>query len=131
MKSKTPLATPGLKKKVAQALIERNMHKPGKRKIIVQSFDHGSIERFKELLPSVPVGVLISTNFIGISDEQLDYFQTYADYVNTNRLLVDRDLVDRIHARGMLITPWTVNNQGRINKLIGYGVDGIITNLVE
>jgi glycerophosphoryl diester phosphodiesterase len=42
--------------------------------------------------------------------------------------LVDRDLVDRAHALGLNVIPWTVDNADEMRALIADGVDGIITN---
>ncbi|WP_037341772.1 glycerophosphodiester phosphodiesterase family protein [Salinicoccus luteus] len=119
---------PGIEEKIAGALEERNMDKPNNGKIIVQSFDHGSIARFNALLPNVDTGVLVGYDAEGISDAQLAQFSTYADYVNPNHQMVDADLVSRIHDYGMQIAPYTINDQSRINELMDYGVDGIISD---
>lgn len=39
--------------------------------------------------------------------------------------------VKKIHARNKLVFAWTVNNERRIRKVIGKGVDGIITNFPD
>ena len=119
---------PGIEEKVAAALEKRNMDKPNNGKIIVQSFDHGSIAHFNALLPNVDTGVLVGYNAEGISDAQLAQFATYADYVNPNHQMADTDLVSRIHDYGMQIAPYTINDQSRINELMEYGVDGIISD---
>lgn len=119
---------PGIEEKIAGALEERNMDKPNNGKIIVQSFDHGSIARFNALLPNVDTGVLVGYDAEGISDAQLAQFSTYADYVNPNHQMVDAGLVSRIHDYGMQIAPYTINDQSRINELMDYGVDGIISD---
>lgn len=119
---------PGIEEEIAAALEEKNMDKPNNGKTIVQSFDHGSIAHFNALLPNVDTGVLVGYNAEGISDAQLAQFSTYADYVNPNHQMVDTDLVSRIHDYGMQIAPYTINDQSRINELMDYGVDGIISD---
>ena len=32
------------------------------------------------------------------------------------------------HAQGLLVTPWTVNEPADMTRLVGWGVDGIITD---
>lgn len=125
---KSPELYPGIERKVAQALKERNMHKPRNEKIIVQSFNHDSVQIFHRLLPSVPVGVLVSYNADGISDAKLSEFAAYANYVNPNKDMVDQQLVDRIHQFGMKTTPWTVRDRAEAGRLKSIGVDGIITD---
>ncbi|MCU1530787.1 MAG: glycerophosphodiester phosphodiesterase [Arthrobacter sp.] len=41
---------------------------------------------------------------------------------------VTADMVQRAHAAGMQVIPWTVNDQPTMRALIGTGVDGIITD---
>ncbi|MBM7551495.1 glycerophosphodiester phosphodiesterase [Thalassobacillus pellis] len=125
---KSPSLYPGIEQKIADELIERNLHKPANEKIIVQSFNHESMAKFHHLLPSVPVGVLVGYSPDGISDEQLMDFASYADYVNPSKSMVTSELVDRIHAFGMKTHPWTVRDRNSADFLLQAGVDGIITD---
>ncbi|MFS8579181.1 MAG: glycerophosphodiester phosphodiesterase [Novibacillus thermophilus] len=125
---KNPELYPGIERKVAKALKKRNLHKPRNGKIIVQSFNHDSVKKFHSLLPSVPVGVLISYRDEGISDKELRNFAKYADYVNPNKDMVDRSLVKRIHRFGMKTTPWTVRDRAEADRLKSIRVDGIVTD---
>jgi glycerophosphoryl diester phosphodiesterase len=42
--------------------------------------------------------------------------------------VVDADLVDAAHARGLSVRPWTVDDPAEADRLRALGVDGIITN---
>ncbi|MBM7634963.1 glycerophosphodiester phosphodiesterase [Geomicrobium sediminis] len=128
---KDPANYNNMERFVAIELIKRQLRKPTDEEVIVQSFDHASMERFHNILPDVPIGVLVSNNPNGISDEQLKAFQTYADYTNPNHLMVDQDLVTRIQDHGMQISTWTVNDPNRMEELVEYGVDGIITDFPD
>ncbi|WP_407681737.1 glycerophosphodiester phosphodiesterase [Pseudalkalibacillus salsuginis] len=124
---KAPSLYPGIEKKVVEALRERGMDKPKNNSVIVQSFDFNSMKTFHNLLPDVPVGVLTS-NYLDLTDESLNEFKTYANYVNPYKNQVDRALVDRIHALNMGIMPWTVRAKEDVQPLLDAGVDGIITD---
>ncbi|ASN07033.1 glycerophosphodiester phosphodiesterase [Virgibacillus necropolis] len=128
---KSPELYPGIEEKVAETLMERNMHKPNNNKIIIQSFNHESMQRSKELLPSIPHGVLAGLSWADVTDEQLAQFATYADYYNPNMNIVTHDLVDRVHAKGMEMYPYTVRTQEQADNLFELGVDGIITDFPE
>ncbi|MFB4162352.1 glycerophosphodiester phosphodiesterase [Alteribacillus sp. JSM 102045] len=119
---------PGIEQKVADELTSRNMDKPNNNKIIVQSFDHESMETFHSILPSVPVGVLLNYSPDGISEAELSDFAQYADYVNPNKDMIDADLLERIHDFEMETHPWTVRDQESADYLLNLGVDGIITD---
>jgi glycerophosphoryl diester phosphodiesterase len=130
---KNPELYPGIEEKVAKALKKRNMHRPKNGKVIVQSFGHESMKKFHRLLPSVPVGVLLSHADYqdGVSDEDLAAFSRYADYVNPSQSLVDEDLVRRVHGLGMKITPYTIRTKEEAERMIALGVDGIVTDFPE
>jgi glycerophosphoryl diester phosphodiesterase len=42
--------------------------------------------------------------------------------------LVDEGLVERAHALGLAVLPWTVNDPGRMVELVRAGVDGLVTD---
>lgn len=128
---KSPELYPGMEEKVAEALIERNMQKPNNDKIIIQSFNHESVQQSKELLPNIPHGVLAGVTWADVTDEQLAQFATYADFFNPNMNIVTDDLVNRVHLAGMEIYAYTVRTQEQANNLFERGVDGIITDFPE
>lgn len=128
---KSPELYPGMEEKVANALKERNMDHAKNNKIIIQSFNHGSMELSKELLPEIPHGVLAGLSWAGVTDEQLEAFATYADYFNPNQNIVTPALVDRVHEVGMQIMPYTSRSQEQADRLFNLGVDGIVTDYPE
>ncbi|WP_017798045.1 glycerophosphodiester phosphodiesterase [Oceanobacillus kimchii] len=128
---KSPELYPGMEEKVAEALRDRNMHKPRNGKIIIQSFNHESVRLSKELLPRIPHGVLAGLTWAGVTDEELEEFATYADYFNPNMNIVTEDLVDRVHDKDMKMWAYTVRTQEQADRLLDLRVDGIITDFPE
>jgi glycerophosphoryl diester phosphodiesterase len=124
---KSPELYPGIELEVANKLIERNMHKPENEKIIVQSFGFDSMKLFHEILPEIPIGVL-TYSAAHHTDEMLEDFMTYADYVNPYKSWITPAFVDRIHAYGMGVMPWTVRDPAEVAALLEAFVDGIITD---
>lgn len=124
---KAPELYPGIEKKVAEALQDRNMDKPNNEKIIVQSFNFDSMKKMNELLPDLPIGVLTG-NKNDLTDEKLEEFATYADYVNPSQNLVTKELVESIHDLDMQISVWTVRKPEEVEPLLEAGVDDIITD---
>ncbi|MER7814220.1 glycerophosphodiester phosphodiesterase [Streptomyces sp. NPDC096153] len=45
--------------------------------------------------------------------------------------LVSRELADRVHASGYLLSVWTADTRGTMRRLVGRGVDSITTNRVD
>jgi glycerophosphoryl diester phosphodiesterase len=44
------------------------------------------------------------------------------------RLVADRGFNDRAHALGLIVVPWTINDEATMNAQIDAGADGIITD---
>jgi len=128
---KSPELYPGVEEKVADALIERNMHKPNNHKIIIQSFNHASVQKSKELVPNIPHGVLTGLSWADVTDEQLAEFAAYADFFNPNMNIVTHELVEKVQDKGMKMYPYTVRTQEQADNLFELGVDGIITDFPE
>ena len=51
-----------------------------------------------------------------------------ADALHPQFLFVDKEYVERAHAAGLMVNPWTVNSPAVIEKMIKYGCDNIITD---
>ena len=128
---KSPELYPGMEDKIADALIERNMSLPNNRKIIIQSFNHESMKKSKELLPNIPHGVLAGASWANVTKEQLSQFATYADFFNPNMSIVTDELVSDVHETGMEIYPYTSRSQEQALHLFDLNVDGIITDYTE
>ena len=45
--------------------------------------------------------------------------------------LLGRELTDRVHRDGLLVSAWTADTRRTMRRLIGYGVDSITTNRVD
>ncbi|MFC2949330.1 glycerophosphodiester phosphodiesterase [Virgibacillus sediminis] len=128
---KAPELYPGIEEKVAEALKERNMDKTANGKIVIQSFNHESVKKSKELLPELPHAVLAGMSWADVTDEQLAEFATYADFFNPNMNIVTPELVESVHTAGMEIYPYTSRSEEQAKHLFDLNVDGIITDYPE
>jgi glycerophosphoryl diester phosphodiesterase len=123
---KDPAGYPGIEKRIATALKhERSWlrYDPSERRLVVQSFDWGSVRRFHAVLPKVPTG-LIGTPKAG----DLPELAKYADQINPTFSDLSESYVKKVHASRMDVLTWTLNDRGDMEKAVRLGVDGIITN---
>lgn len=95
-------------------------------RLTVQSFDHDWLSRFKQVAPDVPVGLLTTTR---LSRRELVEAARWAEQVNPMGRVVTEPMVARAHDCGLRVNAWTVDNPARMRQLVGWGVDGIITNV--
>ncbi|MBD2869378.1 glycerophosphodiester phosphodiesterase [Paenibacillus arenilitoris] len=124
IETKDPHLYPGLEQKLAEELKRHGRLD----KVVLQSFDFDSTKRMHELMPDVPVAVLIHKDKHPLSDEALDELASYASYINYNFEQLDRKLVAEIHERGRKVMAWTIRREKDMKWMKKLGVDGIITD---
>jgi len=96
------------------------------KRVIIQSFDMRTLQYLHEKYPKIQTSLLIDEkepfeDYI----EKLGFKPTiYSPY----SVLVGKGLVDRCHAMGIKIIPWTVNSLKEIKYFMSLGVDGVITD---
>jgi glycerophosphoryl diester phosphodiesterase len=124
---KAPWLYPGIEQEVASLLREYPMKNLQEEGIIVQSFDHQSMKKFKRLFPEIPNGILIyKGNHLTYS--KLKEFSNYANYINPRTDLVTLDLINQVHSNDMKIMIWTLGDPADIDPFVKARVDGIITD---
>ncbi|MGH3332488.1 MAG: glycerophosphodiester phosphodiesterase [Nocardioidaceae bacterium] len=92
-------------------------------RLVVESFNFASMRLYRELEPTVTVGLLGRPTL-----EQLPELATWADQVNPQHRSVDATYVAAVHRAGMDCLVWTVNSVANMNRAIDIGVNGVITN---
>lgn len=97
-------------------------------RIIVSSFDHRSIERIKQMVPFVKVAFLIAHRPLAISYLKPN-FELYA--FHPHYAYIDRDLVVECQQMGFKVNAWGTNDPNEWNRLLGIGVDCVITDYVQ
>jgi glycerophosphoryl diester phosphodiesterase len=123
---KAPHLYPGIAQDLAEVLVAQPGSVPSAvahDRLVVQSFDWGLMAELHALLPEVPVG-LLGTPTIA----ELPELATWAEQVNPHHATLTQRYVDAVHAHGLGLTTWTVDDPAAMRRLIDLGVDGIITN---
>jgi glycerophosphoryl diester phosphodiesterase len=93
------------------------------RRLVVQSFDHRAMSRFKQLAPDVPVGLLGN-----VPRRRLEQAAAWADQVNPRHRGLAAGYVDAVHDAGLSCHAWTVDRPADMARVVALGVDGVITN---
>ncbi|MFD2792169.1 glycerophosphodiester phosphodiesterase [Promicromonospora vindobonensis] len=129
MELKSPALYPGIEQQVAEEFASY----PGyvksavrAERLVVQSFDWASMERYHEVQPSVPVGLLGRP-----AEALLPELSTWADQINPGYTTFDAAYVETVHELGMEVHTYTVNAAGDMNLVLDRGVDGVITNFPD
>ncbi len=90
-------------------------------RVTVQSFHHPSPAKMKRLEPRIPTGLLVSEHNPA-PDPIVLVGQHGAQYFAPNYRLVTAEMVASLHAAGIPVVVWTVNDPAEMRRLIALGV---------
>ena len=129
MELKAPALYPGIEQQVAREFASF----PGyvdsavsAERLVVQSFDWDSMARYHQAQPSVPVGLLGRP-----AEALLPELSTWVDQINPSFRTYDAAYVQAVHAQGMEVHTYTVNQPADMHLVLDRGVDGVITNFPD
>lgn len=95
-------------------------------RVIIQSFDVRTLQVAHEKYPDLKLALLVENT--KTPAENLDKLGFTPDIYSPDYALVEEDLISFAEKKGMKVIPWTVNEREEMNRLIGMGVDGLITD---
>ena len=113
----------GLEQMVIDAVCAHKMQD----EVFVSSFNHISMQHFKNLNGDIKTGLLYDKPFLDI-DKYIE--RSNADNMHPRYMLLQYqpELVDLYHGRGMNVNTWTVNEVSDMRDMMERGVDSIISN---
>lgn len=112
---------PGIEEKTLAMIDEFGL----REKIIISSFNHYSVMRFKALAPEIICGFLEESWIIDMAD----YAKRHGvECVHPIFNAVTKEYADAAHEAGLLINTWTVNTKEDILDMIQKGVHAVIGN---
>jgi glycerophosphoryl diester phosphodiesterase len=95
---------------------------------LLSSFKPESLDGAMSSAPQLPRALLLDA----LWDGWLERAQSLACVaVVANHKLFDRALVERLHGSGLRALAYTVNEEATATKLLGLGLDGLITDAVD
>ena len=113
-------------------------------RVTVQGFDWRALQRVQQLAPGLPTAYLSAQGprFDTVSDGAWTAGARLADHGTLPKMVkasggtlwspnfndLSEALVNEAHTLGVRVLPWTVNDPADMERLIGWGVDGLITD---
>ncbi|PHK51011.1 glycerophosphodiester phosphodiesterase [Staphylococcus edaphicus] len=125
---KQPKLYPEIEKELIKKLKTYNM---AEDKVIIQSFDQQLIQKLHNLNVGYKLGVLISRKQYWYRSPNFKKIARYANYINPHYSLVTKKFLTKAKQNGLLVMPYTVNEEKLAHKLIMLGVHGLISDNPE
>ena len=97
-----------------------------KSRINLQSFDVNILNEIHRQDSTVKVAYLIEEP--GNLDKQLALLDFKPDIYSPYYMLLNEELIQKLHDQDILVIPWTVNEPEVMKRLVKSGVDGVITD---
>jgi glycerophosphoryl diester phosphodiesterase len=134
IETKTPEDAPGMEEKLLALISEFGLRDAAVEKwqVLIQSFSRPSLLKIKEMDDALPLIQLIGKDYSSARiQKQLADIHGYAAGIGPARTSVDQALVDAAHAHGLVVHPYTVNDESEMRRLIALGVDGMFTDFPD
>lgn len=112
----------GLEEKVMDLTLKMNLED----RVIYSSFNHYSVLKLKELMPSVRVGFLYEDGYLGMPEYAKRYGVEALHPALYN--LQYPNFMEECRERNIAVRPWTVNEIQYMEQLCEYQVEAMITN---
>jgi glycerophosphoryl diester phosphodiesterase len=111
--------------RIAELLVEELRRRDFVDEVLIISFDHPALKRLHELEPRLKIGLLYSCRLL---DAVAAARAVGAEVVRPRNDFVTPEDVAALHAAGIAVSPWTVNDEALMRRMIELGADSMGTN---
>jgi glycerophosphoryl diester phosphodiesterase len=131
IETKNPAEAPGMEDSLLVLLRRHRLAGPGaaRERVLVQSFSPASLQRLHALDPELRLVQLWEDPIPATArDSTLRRIAEYAVGFGPSRRILNGELVKAAQTRGLVVHPYTVNDEPVMSYLLGLGVDGMFTD---
>lgn len=95
--------------------------------VIFISFCHENLITVRSALPEQQIQLLTCS----LTDEIITVLKKYSFGADADRIIVTKEIVDKLHAHNISVNVWTCDDRDEAAKFISWGVDFITTNTLS
>ncbi|MCA1030314.1 hypothetical protein LCL95_04580 [Bacillus timonensis] len=123
---KNPLLYPDIEEELISLLKNLRLANKDKNNIMIQSFNHRTIEKINSIAPNeYKTGIIFNQK---LNYRHLIQIPSDIDFISVNHFYLNRKLVHYSKLLQLEVFAWGSFTIERIDELILYGINGIITN---
>ena len=115
---------------VAGAVAETVGERDWADRVLVSSFDLVSVDRVRDVDEAIPTALLTLPGIDNHAAAAMAWDHGHR-VLHPHDLAVTPGLVEHLHAEGMTVNVWTVDDPDRMRTLVDMAVDGICTNVPD
>lgn len=97
-----------------------------RERLTLQSFDFRVLQYFHKKYPDIRLAALVEEPITAA--QALEKLGFKPDIYSPEHVLLNPDEINFLHAQNIQVIPWTVNETADMEKLLAWGVDGLITD---
>ncbi len=119
---------------VAAGVVDVLSRRGGHDDVLVSSFNLESVNRVRDLDPSIPTGFLVLVGMDPVDAVDVAHAHGHGAVHPDVRALVGgaaAATVTRAHELGMTVNVWTVNHEDEMRRLAATGIDAVITDVPD
>jgi len=132
IETKSPDVYPGMEEAVLKTLNNHKMlneQSLNQGHVLLQSFSPESLSKLHRLNSNVPLIRLLDKGELpALTQQDFNQIRQYAIGVGPEYTDLTKQNVKNLKRAGLLVHPFTVNNEADMHRLNRYGVDGVFTN---
>ncbi len=95
--------------------------------VVFISFQLGNLIKLRELLPNQPLQYLL-VEYTDEAGADMDKYNLDLDILYVK---LTKEIVDLMHSKNHLVNCWTCDDKSAAERLAGWGVDFITSNIIE
>ena len=120
-----PLYYPGIEEKTASLIRRFSLED----RVIISSFNWLSVLRMQRIAPELKYALLFSG--VELVDMGVLFSDMGISYYHPDHRLLSDALIADLHAHGVGVNAWTVNEEDRMRWCLEHGCDSVITNFPD
>jgi len=117
-----------MEREAVRGIVDRCAHVYGLENVIFIAFCFQNLLYVKEFAPEASAQFLVHREF---TEEHIRDMEANGIDLDAYHGLLSKELIDRLHSKGIVVNCWTVDDPALAEKLVAWGVDQITSNILE